>query len=104
MSNEERNISLVGKSGIEYFGKVFTGKASSTTLSGQVVVCLSNSLWGDNHWTHHVNSIYKDDALSALQHFGGREDITHLVLIPIDEAHSGSIDVIEDLTRQYIHQ
>ena len=104
MDHEERNISLVGKSGNEYYGKVCTRKASATSLSGQVVVCLSNSRWEDNHWTHSVSAIYKDDALSALEHFAGRDDITHLILIPTDEEQYRKIDIVDDLTRQYVHR
>jgi hypothetical protein len=103
MNNSERNISLVGKSGNEYYGKIYD-KNSDSSLSGQAIVCLSNTRWEDNHWQHNIRDIYNDASTHAIQHFKERDDISHLILIPADSLEPKGIDVIDDLRRQYIHK
>lgn len=103
MNNSERNISLVGKSGNEYHGKIFD-KNSDSNLSGEAIVCLSNTHWKDNHWQHNIRDIYNDASTHAIQHFKERDDISHLILIPADSLEPKGIDVIDDLRRQYIHK
>jgi hypothetical protein len=104
MNNSERNISLIGKSGNEYYGKIYEDRNSVSSLSGQVLVCLGNTRWKDNHWQHHILDIYNDDAFRALQHYKERNDITHLILIQDDSAEHQGIDIIDDLRKQYIHK
>lgn len=103
MNQVERNMSLVGKSGTEYYGKMYEDKRGTTVLSGPAIVCLGHARWQDNHWKHDINAIYNDDALHAHNHFKERDDISHLILIPYDSAELKGIDVIDDLRRQYIH-
>ena len=103
MNNSERNISLVGKSGREYYGKMYD-KNSNSSLSGQAIVCLSNTRWEDNHWQHNIRDIYNDSSAHAIKHFNERDDISHLILIPADSLEPKGIDVIDDLRRQYIHK
>ena len=103
MNNSERNISLIGKSGNEYYGKLYD-KNSDSSLSGKSIVCLSNTRWEDNHWEHNIRDIYNDAPVDAIQHFKERDDITHLILIPVDSLEQKGIDVIDDLRKQYIHQ
>jgi hypothetical protein len=103
MNNSERNISLIGKSGHEYYGKIYD-KSSDSNLAGQAIVCLSNTRWEDNHWQHHIRDIYNDAGVRALQHFKERDDISHLILIPVDSLEQQGLDVIDDLRRQYLHK
>jgi len=100
----EQNISLIGKSGHEYYGKIYDHENSITSLEGPVVVCLTNTRWYDNHWQHAVRDIYNDDARRALRHFRERDDISHLILLPNDPADPSGMDKIDDLRRRYIHQ
>ena len=100
----EKNISLIGKSGNEYFGKIYDDKDSTTSLSGPVIVCLSNTTWEDNHWLHAICDIYTDDAQDALEHFKERDDISHLILIPNLSSEYAGTDKIDDLRRRYIHR
>jgi len=102
-NNCERNISLVGKSGNEYFGKMYEDKNSATGISGSAIVCLSNTRWEDNRWQFNIRDIYNDDSLNALEHFKERDDISHIILIPGDTETSQGIDIIDDLRRQYLH-
>jgi len=102
MNNIERNISLIGKTGREYYGKMYESKNTESSLSGQVIVCLSNTSWEDNHWVHQMRDIYRDDALAAIHHFNERNDITHMILIP--ETNETGVDIINDLRKQYIHK
>lgn len=102
MNNSERNISLIGKSGNEYHGKIYN-KEDNSSLSGRAIVCLSNTRWEDNHWQHHIRDIYNDASVHALKHFKERDDISHLILIPVDSLEPKGIDVIDDLRRQFIH-
>jgi hypothetical protein len=105
MNNSERNISLIGKSGNEYYGKIYDDRSSDTSLSGEAVVCLSNSRWSNNHWQHNILDIYNDDAVYALKRFKERDDISHIIVLPLDELteHQGT-DIIDDLRRQYVHK
>ena len=103
MNNSERNISLIGKSGNEYYGKLYD-KTSESSLSGQVIVCLSNTCWEDNHWQHNIRDVYNDASARAVQHFKERDDISHLILIPADSLEVKGMDVIDDLRRQYVHK
>jgi hypothetical protein len=100
----ERNISLIGKSGREYYGKIYKDKMGDTSLSGRATVCLSNSQWEDNHWEHLIKDIYHDDVHHALDHFNERNDISHLIIIQDEETENDGVDAIEDLRRQYIHR
>src|SRR5689334_12421984 len=102
MNNTERNISLIGKTGREYYGKMYESKNTASSLTGQVIVCLSNTSWEDNHWLHEVRDIYRGDALAAIRHFNEREDITHMILI--EETDGNGVDIIDDLRKQYIHK
>lgn len=103
MNNNGRNISLIGKTGTEYYGTMFSDKNSATNLEGSVIVCLTNTVWKDNHWQHHVKDIYNDEALHALEHFKERDDISHLILIAEDKIPGAKPDVIDDLRRKYLH-
>ena len=104
MNNSEKNISLIGKSGNEYYGKIHDNKNNDTSLSGEVIVCLSNSRWTNNHWQHNIRDIYNDDAVHALNHFKERNDISHLILISRNDNERQEMDIIDDLRRQYIHK
>jgi len=104
MNQVERNMSLVGKSGTEYHGKMYEGKGGTTALSGLTIVCLGNTRWVENYWQHTIHAIYNDDALHAYNHFKERDDVSRLILIPYDSAELKCIDVIDDLRRQYIHK
>lgn len=102
INNSETNISLVGKSGKEYYGKMYD-KNSDSSLSGEAIVCLSNILWRDNHWQYNIRDIYSDASATAVEHFKARNDISHLILIPVDDLKEKDLDAIDDLRRQYIH-
>ena len=104
MGEGERNISLVGASGTEYFGKIYQDKNAGSTSSDEVIVCLSNSVWNDNHWQHLIIDIYKGAVDTALKHFAERDDVGQLILIPLDQQQTDGTDVIDDLIRQYIHR
>lgn len=103
MNDAGRNISLIGKSGSEYYGKIYE-RSDESNSSEQVIVCLSNTRWEDNHWQHNIRDIYNDASDSALRHFSERDDISHLILIPVDSVKQNGLDVIDDLRRQYIHK
>lgn len=104
MESSERNISLIGKSGREYYGKIYSDRGDKTSLSGPAIVCLSNTRWTDNHWQHSIKEIYDDTATNALDHFRERDDISHIILIPRGGTDTGNSDPIDDLRRQYIHR
>ena len=103
MNYAERNISLVGVSGMEYYGKIYEDKTGTTSLSGPAIVCLTHTRWEDNHWQHNMQAIYNDDAVHAYNHFKERGDISHIILVPADIEHK-DIDAIDDLRRQYVHK
>lgn len=103
MNNTERNISLIGKSGNEYYGKIYEDKTGETSLSGKAIVCLGHSRWHDNHWEHRIRDIYKDDVTTALNHFKERDDISHIILIS-EDADTTQTDIVDDLRRQYVHK
>ena len=103
MNQVERNMSLVGKSGTEYHGKIYGDKTGTTGLSGVTIVCLGHTRRVQNGWEYNIRAIYNDDALHAYNHFKERDDISYLILIPYDSADQRGIDVIDDLRRQYIH-
>lgn len=99
-----QDITLTGKSGERYSGKIYTDKNSLTTLSGQAIAVLSNSTETEDGWNHHVNSIYNTgNASDELAHFKSRDDISHLILLPDSANQSAVVDKVDDLIRQYIH-
>ena len=98
-----QDIEIMGKSGQRYSGKIYTDKNSSTSLSGQVIVCLTNSSYGDHGWHHTVNSVYNDDVQNALEHFKTRDDVSHMILIPHTSAEFSGGSKVDDLIRNYIH-
>ena len=99
------DIELVGKSGHRYVGKIYTDKNSTSALAGRAIACLSNSVYTDHGWEHHVNSIYNTDSIAnELAHFRDRDDISHLILLPYSNNEGGVTDKVDDLIRSYIHQ
>lgn len=103
MDNAASNISLIGKSGNEYYGTIYNHKTETTDLEGTVIVCLANTVWKDNYWQHNIRDIYNDDALHALEHFKERDDISHLILIAEDKTLEPQPNIIDDLRRKYLH-
>jgi len=101
-----QDIQLYGKSGECYTGKIYSDKNSTSTLTGRVIVCLTDSTRTDNGWVHHVNSIYNtENVANELAHFKSRDDISHLILLPYNfNQSSGIVDKVDDLIRSYIHQ
>lgn len=99
-----QDIQLTGKSGDVYKGKIYTDKDSVATISGRAIVCLTNSHFSEGKWHHHMNSVYStNDVTSALAHFKKRDDISHLILIPIASQAFSRADPVDDLIRQYLH-
>lgn len=100
----EQDIQLSGKSGEIYSGKIYKDKNSISTLTGEAIVCLTNSHLSDDKWSHHMNSIYNThDVKNALEHFRNRDDITHLILIPQQSTAPSQKDDVDDLIRNYLH-
>jgi hypothetical protein len=103
-SESGHDILIQGKSGETYSGKIFSDKNSTTTLSGQAIVCLSNSYLSDEQWQHSMNSIYSTkDVHAALDHFKIRDDISHIILIPQASMAFSKTDQVDDLIRNYLH-
>lgn len=102
----EQNISLTGKSGQTYEGKIYSEKDhASSSLSGKAIAILTNSTTTENGWLHHVNSIYDTNDIQAeLAHFRMRDDISHLILLPYSQNENDIQDKVDDLIRQYIHR
>ena|ERR1051325_7541042 len=98
-----RDISLFGKSGQCYSGKIYSDKNSTTTLSGPAIVCLTNSQFIENSWQHAINSIYNDDIENALNHFKIRDDVSHIIIIPQSGDEFRKLDKVDDLIRNYLH-
>ncbi|HEX8315293.1 MAG TPA: hypothetical protein VF609_09880 [Flavisolibacter sp.] len=99
-----QDIQLSGKSGETYTGRIYSDKHSTSTLSGQAIVCLTNSHFSDEKWSHHVNSIYNtNDVNNALEHFKLRDDISHIILIPQQSVAFSRADHVDDLIRNYLH-
>ncbi|HUC83048.1 MAG TPA: hypothetical protein VMR70_19220 [Flavisolibacter sp.] len=98
-----QDIYVEGKSGDMYYGKLYADKAGTSALCGSAIVCLSNSHYEASRWQHQMNSIYRtDDVNRELQHFKGREDISHLIVIP-HTIGFGNKDEVDDLIRNYLH-
>ncbi|HVK96600.1 MAG TPA: hypothetical protein VM368_02230 [Flavisolibacter sp.] len=99
------DIQLKGKSGDIYTGKIYSSKSGNNSLEGAAIVCLTNSYLSNDGWKHQMNSIYKvDDAQEAMEHFIERDDISHIVFIPLTDDHYSGIDKVDDLIRSYIHK
>jgi squalene cyclase len=97
-------ITLTGKSGHYYSGKIYTEKDSTSALSEKAIVLLSNSVYTDAGWTHHVNSIYNTERVAdELKHFQSRDDISHLILLPYNGNENNVTDKVDDLIRSYLH-
>jgi hypothetical protein len=100
----EQDITLTGKSGQVYTGKIYSEKDSTSSLSGRAIAILTNSTQTENGWTHHVNSIYNTENIQdELAHFRKRDDISHLILLPSNWNENAIPDKVDDLIRQYIH-
>jgi hypothetical protein len=98
-------VELYGKSGASYKGRIYTDQNSATDLSGRTIVCLTNSRIKDGVWEHQIEDIYgSNDPQDALTHFKGREDRTHLILIPETSGESANVDKVYDLIQNYIHK
>lgn len=99
-----QNIQLKGKNGESYSGKIYTEKNASSAIAGNAIVCLTNSHFTNNQWHHKVNSIFNtDDVPGVLTHFGERDDISHMVLIPYQAIENRQADHVDNLIRQYLH-
>jgi hypothetical protein len=100
-----KDIELIGKSGERYSGKIYTDNDSTSSLTGRAIVCLSNSLQNENHWSHHVNAIYDTENVNdELARFQNRDDISHLIILPYGSNQSGVVDKVDDLIRSYVHR
>jgi hypothetical protein len=100
-----QDIELVGKSGERYYGKIYADKNGTSSLTGRAIAVLSNSSQQEGGWQHRVNSIYNTESIpNELAHFQGRDDISHLILIPYSNISSGVTDKVDDLIQSYIHQ
>lgn len=98
------NIDITGKSGRTYRGNIYDDKDISTFLSGEVIVCLTNSRLSGDIWEHYMNSIYNTkDVTQALEHFRIRDDISHIILIPHSSLAFDNTDYVDDLVRNYLH-
>ena len=98
-----QNISVFGKSGQCYSGKIYNDKNGATPLSGRAIVCLTNSRYEGHEWKHTMHSIYNDDIQKAFNHFKTRDDVSHLILLPQSGAEYNGMDKVDDLIRQYLH-
>ena len=101
----EQDISLTGKSGQVYTGKIYSEKDSHSSLNGRAIAILTNSTHNENGWQHHVNSIYNTENIQdELARFSQRDDISHLILLPYNANENDIPDKVDDLIRQYIHR
>jgi hypothetical protein len=99
-----QDVQLSGKSGETYTGKIYDGKDLSTGVTGNSIVCLTNSAYLEGQWHHKMNSIFSSsDIGETLAHFKLRDDISHLILIPQDAITSNQKDHVDDLIRGYLH-
>lgn len=100
-----QDIELTGKTGTQYFGKIYSDKNSTSLLEGRAIACLTNSSYDNGKWTHHVNSIYNTENVNdELAHFKSRDDISHLILLPYNANEKGPTDKVDDLIRSYLHR
>lgn len=98
------DVQLSGKSGETYTGRIYADKEANSTISGQTIVCLTNSDYTEGQWHHRVNSIFSSsDVRQTLEHFKSRDDISHLILIPQESTTNHQKDHIDDLIRAYLH-
>jgi hypothetical protein len=98
------SVNITGKSGRTYTGKIYAEKDSSSSLTGEAIVCLTNSHYSDGTWEHRMNSIYNTrDVEQALDHFRHRDDISHIILIPHSSLAFDNVDYVDDLVRNYLH-
>ena len=96
-------VDLFGKSGNRYGGRIFE-KKSQSSFSGPAIVCLSNSSIADHEWKHKMNSIFRtDDAVKTMEEFKERDDVSHLILVPLGSLEYGKKDMVDDLVRKYLH-
>ncbi len=101
----EQDITLTGKSGQSYYGKIYADKNSTSSLTGRAMAILTNSRYTDNGWLHQVNSIYNTENIpEELAHYKNRDDISHLILLPYTSNDNGVEDKVDDLIRSYIHR
>jgi|GEM_PF-2957939 len=99
-----QDVQLSGKSGETYTGRIYGDKEANTTISGRTIVCLTNSEYAEGQWHHRMNSIFSSsDVKQTLEHFKGRDDISHLILIPQETGTDPQKDHIDDLIRAYLH-
>src|SRR5947209_9539942 len=102
--NTGQPIALRGKSGEQYLGIIYD-KESDSTVSGRGIVCLTKSNFIDHEWSHSINSIYNtDDVKIAVEDFKNRDDISHVIIIPLNPLDLGKNDKVDDLIRAYIHK
>ena len=103
IANFGQAIDLYGKSGDRYSGRIYD-KHCSSTFTGRAIVCLSNSSFSNHEWNHAMNSVYKtEDVLQAVLEFEKRDDISHLIIIPLPAMEFGKSDMVDDLIRHYLH-
>ncbi|MGZ5491568.1 MAG: hypothetical protein ACXWE6_12640 [Nitrososphaeraceae archaeon] len=103
IANFGQPIDLHGKSGERYSGRIYD-KECLTSSSGRAIICLTNSTFSEHSWIHSMNSIFKtDDAEQSFQEFQKRNDISHVIIIPLPIMEFGKSIKVEDLIHQYLH-
>ena len=99
-----QDVQLLGKSGETYTGRIYADKEVNSSISGRTIVCLTNSEYAEGQWHHRMNSIFSSsDIKQTLDHFKGRDDISHLILIPQQTDANLQKDHVDDLIRAYLH-
>jgi hypothetical protein len=101
----EQDITLVGRSGIAYHGTLYTKDGNMAALPNHAIICLSNSTATNGVWHHDISAIYQTHNVAGeLERFNHRDDLSHLIVIPIKPNDHNEVDKVDDLIRNYIHK
>ena len=97
-------VQLTGKSGTVYMGTLYTKADEVLAPPDHAIICLSHSTLASGVWQHAVNAIYRNDNVTQeLEDFKERDDITHLLVLPVNPAEHSVVDKVDDLIRAYLH-
>ena len=103
IANFGQPIELYGQSGERYSGRIYDKKCISS-FTGRAIVCLSNSSFSEHTWKHNMNSIFQsDDVTESFKEFQNRDDISHVIIIPLPVMKLGNATKVEDLIHKYLH-
>jgi hypothetical protein len=98
-------IELLGKSGAAYNGTIYAKNDSTVSMPAHAIIGLANSALFNGLWQHAVNAFYRtDNVQQEMDNFRSREDLSHMIVIPVNPAEHSQIDKVDDLIRSYIHQ